>query len=194
MKVKEQPGRRRLYPYLALIALAVLIIVVVTVFVEKPKDFQSYVKDSGYLGVLLMGILGSTSPIWPLPGSWAAFIGGGLGLNPGLLALAAGIGEPLGELTAYIGGYGGQVAIRDWKRYAQIENWMRRHGGITIFVVSAVPNNVIKFAVAAAGALRYPWWKFFVLCWAGKTLKSLGFALAGLGFFNAVLDLLHRIF
>ena len=194
MKIKEEPGRRRLYFYLALIVVAVLIIVVVTVFVEKPKDFQSYVKDSGYLGVLLMGILGSTSPVWPLPGSWAAFIGGGLGLNPGLLALAAGIGEPLGELTAYIGGYGGQVAIRDWKRYAQIENWMRRHGGITIFLVSAVPNNLIKFAVAAAGALRYPWWKFFLLCWAGKTLKSLGFALAGLGFFNVVLDLLHRIF
>lgn len=194
MKLKEEPGRRRLYPYLALMALAVLIIVAVTVFVEKPEDFRSYVRNSGYLGVLLMGILGSTSPVWPLPGSWAAFIGGGLGLNPGLLALAAGIGEPLGELTAYIGGYGGQVAIRDWKRYAQIENWMRHHGGITIFLVSAVPNNLIKFAVAAAGALRYPWWKFFLLCWAGKTLKSLGFALAGLGFFNVVLDLLHRIF
>lgn len=192
--IKPTLRQKRTYPYLALIAAAVAIILIVSILVGKPKDFEGYVKTSGYLGVLLMGILGSTSPIWPLPGSWAAFIGGGLGLNPFLLALSAGIGEPLGETTAYLGGYGGQVAIKKWKRYAQIESWMRRRGRITIFLLSAVPNFAIKLAVVVAGALRYPWWRFFLFCWAGKTLKSLGFALAGAGLFTFVLNLLKMIF
>lgn len=180
--------------YLLLMIAALVIIALIIVFVEAPTDFESYITSSGYVGVMLMGLIGSASPIWPLPGSWAAFIAGGLGLNPFMLALAAGIGEPLGELTAYGAGFGGQVAVTKWKRYEQLEGWMTRHGPITIFLVSAIPNNLTKLAVVAAGVLRYPWWKFFAICWAGKTLKSLGFAMAGAGIFTIVVDVIDRVF
>jgi len=186
--------RRKQYYYLPLLIIAIVIIVAIVVFIDKPTDFEGYVKRSGYLGVLIMGIIGSASPIWPLPGSWAAFIAGGLGLNPIVLALAAGFGEPVGEATAYMAGYGGQVAITKWKRYERVEGWMKRHGAITLFLVSAVPNNLTKVVVIAAGALRYPWWKFFLLCWGGKTIKSFMFAIAGAGLFNAVLDIINRLF
>ncbi len=192
-QAEELPTRRRQFYYLPILIVAVVIVVLVIVFVDKPVDFEGYIKSSGYAGVLLMGIIGSTSPIWPLPGSWAAFIAGGLGLNPIMLALAAGFGEPIGEITAYMAGYGGQVAVTNWKRYNQIAGWMTRYGAITIFLVSAVPNTFTKFAVVAAGALRYSWWKFFVLCWAGKTIKSFGFAIAGAGFFNVIVNLIERL-
>ncbi|MDP7558958.1 MAG: VTT domain-containing protein, partial [Planctomycetota bacterium] len=191
---KGIPERRKQYYYLPLMIIAIVIIVAILLFVDRPTDFEGYVKRSGYLGVLLMGIIGSASPIWPLPGSWAAFIAGGLGLNPIVLALAAGFGEPVGEATAYMAGYGGQVAITKWKRYERVEGWMKRHGAIALFLVSAVPNNLTKVAVIAAGALRYPWWKFFLLCWGGKTIKSFAFAMAGAGFFNVALSLIERIF
>jgi len=175
------PGaRRKQLVYLLILTLGVGSIVLVMVLVKRPSSPVEYAKTIGYGGVFLMAVIGSFSPVWPLPGSWAAGLAAAFGLNPLFVGLAAGLGEPIGELSGYAAGYGGQIAINKWKRYAQIEGWMRRHGGITIFVVSAIPNFFIKLATIAAGALRYPIWRFFLFCWAGKTIKSLGFALVGM--------------
>lgn len=194
--LQPEAGRwsKRRLKYIALLIIGALAMILVGVLVQKPTDFEEYLTSAGYGGVFLMAIIGSASPVWPLPGSWAAFIAAGLGLNPLILGLAAGLGEPIGELSGYTAGYGGQIAINKWKRYAQIVKWMKRRGGITIFVVSAIPNFLIKLATIAAGALRYPLWKFFIFCWAGKTLKSLGFAFAGAGLFDGIKSLIERIF
>ncbi|MEE9401465.1 MAG: VTT domain-containing protein [Dehalococcoidia bacterium] len=180
-----QPGAklwsRTHLKYIVLLIAGALAMILVSILVQKPTNPQEYIETSGYAGVFIMGVIGSASPIWPLPGSWAAFVAAGLGLNPFLIGLVAGVGEPIGELSGYTAGYGGQIAINRWKRYGQIMNWMRRHGGMTIFIISAIPNFFIKLATIAAGSLRYPLWKFFIYCWAGKTVKSLGFALAGAG-------------
>ena len=198
---EEQPAepkvgvkRKGQLKYLLLLAAALLVVILVTVLVQKPTNFDEYIKSSGYIGVFIMALVGSASPIWPLPGSWAVFIAAGLGLNPIILGLLGGLGEPIGELTGYTAGFGGQVALQRFKRYKQIEGWMRRWGGPTIFVVSAIPNFFIKAATIAAGGLRYPIWKFFLFCWAGKTVKSLAFAFAGYGLFDGIKHLIDRIF
>jgi membrane protein YqaA with SNARE-associated domain len=198
---EEQPAepkvgvkRKGQLKYLLLLAAALLAVILVTVLVQKPTNFDEYLKSSGYVGVFLMALIGSASPIWPLPGSWAVFIAAGLGLNPIILGLLGGLGEAIGELTGYTAGFGGQVALQRFKRYKQIEGWMIRWGGPTIFVVSAIPNVFIKAATIAAGGLRYPIWKFFLFCWAGKTVKSLAFAFAGYGLFDGIRHLIDRIF
>jgi len=198
---EEQPAqpaagvkRKSQLKYLLLLAAALLAVILVTVLVQKPTNFDEYIKSSGYIGVFLMALIGSASPIWPLPGSWAVFIAAGLGLNPIILGLLGGLGEAIGELTGYTAGFGGQVALQRFKRYNQIEGWMRRWGGPTIFVVSAIPNVFIKAATIAAGGLRYPIWKFFLFCWTGKTVKSLAFAFAGYGLFDGIKHLIDRIF
>jgi len=173
-------NRRKQLVYMLILTLGVASVILVMILVKKPTSPVEYAKTIGYGGVFLMAVIGSFSPVWPLPGSWAAGLAAAFGLNPVLVGLAAGFGEPIGELSGYAAGYGGQIAINKWKRYAQIEGWMKRHGGITIFVVSAIPNFFIKLATIAAGALRYPLWRFFLFCWAGKTIKSLGFALVGM--------------
>ena len=188
------PKRKGQLKYLLLLAAALLAVILVTVFVQKPKNIDEYIKSSGYVGVFLMALIGSASPVWPLPGSWAIFIAAGLGLNPIILGLLGGLGESIGELTGYTAGFGGQVALQRLKRYAQIEKWMKRWGGLTIFVVSAIPNVFIKLATIAAGSLRYPLWKFFLFCWSGKTIKSLAFAFAGYGLFDGIRHLIDRIF
>jgi membrane protein YqaA with SNARE-associated domain len=180
--------------YIFLAVAALIAIVLVTVLVQRPSDPEEYLKSAGYGGVLLMGIIGSSSPLWPLPGSWAAFIAAGLGMNPILLGLAAGLGEPIGELSGYTVGYGGHRAVQKWNRYPQVERLVRRYGGPSIFLVSAIPNFGTKLATTAAGTLRYPVGKFFLYCWAGKTLKSLAFAFAGAGFFEGVKNLFERVF
>jgi uncharacterized membrane protein YdjX (TVP38/TMEM64 family) len=180
--------------YLVLLVAALLAIILVTVLVQKPTNVDEYIKSSGYVGVLVMAIIGSASPVWPLPGSWAIFIAAGLGLNPIILGLLGGIGEPIGELTGYTFGFGGQVALQRLKQYARVERWMKRWGGLTIFLVSAIPNFLIKLATISAGSLRYPLWRFFIFCWAGKTIKSLAFAFAGYGLFDGIRHLIDRIF
>ncbi len=180
--------------YIGLLIVAVGVIVSITFLVDRPDNFEDYIQSSGYIGVFLMAVIGSSSPVWPLPGSWAVFIGAGLGLNPLILTLLAGIGEPIGESTAYGAGYGGQVVITNIKGYAKVEGWMKRRGGIILFLLSAIPNVLIKAAVICAGALRYPFWKFFLYVLGGKIIKSAFFAVTGYYFFDALFELFDRFF
>ena len=55
---------------------------------------------------------------------------------------------------------------------------MGHHGGLVLFILSVVPNPFFDAAGIAAGALRYPVWRFLGLVWMGKTLKYLGTAYA----------------
>jgi membrane protein DedA with SNARE-associated domain len=56
---------------------------------------------------------------------------------------------------------------------------MRRHGSVTVFVLSAIPNPLFDLAGITAGMLRFPVWRFLVACFLGKTVKGIVFALAG---------------
>jgi len=192
--LKRFLNRHSRLAYIGILTVAIAIIIAITFLIDRPENFEEYIQNSGYVGVFLMALSGSASPVWPLPGSWAVFIGAGLGLNPLLLTLIAGLGEPMGESTAYMTGYGGQVMVTNIKGYYKVEGWMKRRGGIIIFLVSAIPNVLIKAAVICAGALRYPFWKFFLFCWTGKTLKSAFFAITGYYFFDALFDLFDRWF
>jgi membrane protein DedA with SNARE-associated domain len=109
----------------------------------------------------------------------AAFIAGGLGWNVFLIALAVGVGESIGEWVGYAGGFGTQIAVEKLNFYERIEAWMKRRGSIVIFLAAAIPNHFIKAVGAAAGALRYPAWKYYLLTFAGKFIKSLVAALIG---------------
>jgi len=46
---------------------------------------------------------------------------------------------------------------------------------------------VFDLAGIAAGVLRFPFWKFFLLCWLGRTLLYIGAALAGAWGWEAML-------
>jgi uncharacterized membrane protein YdjX (TVP38/TMEM64 family) len=50
----------------------------------------------------------------------------------------------------------------------------------TIFAASSTLNPFFDLFGFAAGAVRVPWWKFFLVCWAGKTIKNIALAYAGM--------------
>jgi uncharacterized membrane protein YdjX (TVP38/TMEM64 family) len=158
--------------------------------IKEIKEFENF----SYSFIFLMGIAGSAAPIWPLTGAISAFLWAGWsGLSWGIpfVALAAGTGEAIGELSGYTLGYGGQPAFKKWKRYQRFEEWMKRHRAVAIFLVSAVPIplHIIKLVNASAGASHFPVWKMFLLCWMGKIIKCFGFALAGVGLLSWITDL-----
>jgi membrane protein YqaA with SNARE-associated domain len=132
----------------------------------------------GYPGIFLVSLLGNATVILPAP-SLALVFAMGSALPPVLVGLSAGVGEALGELTGYAAGFGGRAVIGEPKVYARLEAWMGRGGGPTVFVLSAIPNPFFDIAGIAAGALRYPVWRFLLFCWLGKTLKTIAVAYAG---------------
>ncbi len=143
----------------------------------------------GYSGIFLVSLLGNATIILPAP-SLVLVFSMGSALPPVLVGLVSGVGEALGELTGYATGFGGRAIIENEKRYRRLVRWMERRGGITVFVLSVIPNPVFDLAGIAAGTLRYPLWRFLLFCWLGKTIKTMLVAWAGALSFNAIKPLL----
>lgn len=139
----------------------------------------------GYVGVFIVNFIGAAALVLPMPGVAAVFGGGAwlspvLGIPPPLLvALVAGTAEALGEFSGYAIGYGGRAMVEERPLYRRLEVWMRRHGTVTMFVMSLIPNPAFDVVGALAGAVHMPLWRFFLAVWAGKTLKGLYIAAGG---------------
>jgi membrane protein YqaA with SNARE-associated domain len=155
---------------------ALTLSILIFLFRDRVAEFASY----GYLGLFVISVVGNATVLLPMPSLVATFVTGGV-LNPWLVGIVSGAGMAIGELSGYLAGYGGRAIIeaKDRDRYQRLENWMRRYGALTIFVLSVIPNPVFDLAGIAAGALHYPVWRFLLFCFLGKTVKGLVLAFAG---------------
>lgn len=109
-----------------------------------------------------------------------------------LVALVGALGEALGESTAYLAGYGGSGVIEHRRMYQRLHYWMERHGMATVFVFSVIPNPFIDLAGLAAGASKYPFYKFMTACWLGKSVKTLVICWAAVHSAGWILHLLAK--
>ena len=132
----------------------------------------------GYPGVFFFSWFGSVSILLPVPGLLAVCGAGSLELNVVTVALLSGVGETLGELSAYFVGFGGSGLVEKRSFYVKLSGWMRRRGTLVLFVVSAIPNPVFDVVGIAAGATRFPLGRFIAVVLVGKALKGLGVAYA----------------
>jgi len=155
-------------------ALLVALVIGLSVAIFFLRDQFARLASVGYGGIFLVSLLGNATIVLPAPS----------------LGLAAGVGEALGELTGYAAGYGGRAVIENQATYEKLVGWMRRRGGITILVLSIVPNPFFDIAGIAAGSLRYPIWRFLLFCWLGKTIKTVLVAYAGAYSLNVIQPLL----
>ena len=159
----------------------VLTFVVVAIALGAAVSFRDHIQELqryGYLAVFLTGLVSNATLILPVPGLAVSSVMGSV-LNPWLVGLVGGLGQALGELTGYMAGYSGQTLVDENPVYSRLTTWMRRHGTLTIFVLALVPNPVFDLGGIAAGALRFPLWKFLASSAAGKVLKNVIFAMAG---------------
>jgi len=157
-----------------------------------PIDWQNLdwdtIKPYGYVGLFVVTFISDATVLIPFPGLVVVFIAGGF-LNPLLIGLASGLGSALGELTGYLAGYGGRAVVENRAAYMKLESWMRRNGTLTILFLSVIPNPLFDMAGMMAGALKYPLWKFLLVCWLGKAIKFTVVAFAG----TASLDIVYRL-
>jgi membrane protein DedA with SNARE-associated domain len=177
---------------IAVLFLVAGIVTSVVIFSERLIDFKQY----GYLGAFLVSILASATVIAFIPSVPVIFALGGV-LNPFLVGLVAGVGEAMGEFTAYFAGRSGHAFLFSRAKpaqasepkgmYAWIQRWVKTRGGLALFLSAAVFNPFFSVIGATAGALRFPPWKFFLIVWAGKTVKWTVVALIGWGTLSVIL-------
>jgi membrane protein DedA with SNARE-associated domain len=179
-QAKELSGIKR-WLFLALIVVVVLgISYAILRFSTKLEWFEQY----GYLGAFVTSFITCSTVLFPIPGFVViAAIAASPATNWAVVALVSSFGDGLGESISYIAGYSGAAVIHpaQLKWYKRAEVWMKRWGSATIFVLALVP---LPFDVAgmAAGALRFPLWKFVLATIAGRLPRQLvGCYLARLG-------------
>jgi membrane protein DedA with SNARE-associated domain len=164
-------------------ALILIGVIVLTVYLISIRDQVKQLGTYGYPGIFLVSILANATIIVPLPGILLTSAMGAV-FNPFWVAVAAGLGAALGELSGYLAGFSGQAVIENTKRYERMTNWMKKYGDITILVLAFIPNPVFDVAGMIAGALKMKPAKFLFYCAVGKILKMMVFAYTGASLFN----------
>ena len=138
------------------------------------EDFAAY----GYPGIFLVALIANATVFLPAPGVAVVFAMGSI-FNPFGVALAAGAGGAIGELSGYLAGFSGQAVGERTNIYERINPWVQKFGGWTILILSAIPNPFFDVAGVAAGIAKMSLQKFLFACWIGQTIKMAMFAYAG---------------
>jgi membrane protein YqaA with SNARE-associated domain len=189
--------------YLAISTLAVMVIgsIVGSVYLVKHWDYISRLEQEGFLGLFLISLFaGSPIPI-PTPSMILTFTLGSI-LNPALVALVSGFGNSVGQALVYWTGRGGLVFFknlgvslkvdensRSWigrivrkLSMPRMREFARRHVLWAVFVLGMYPNPLLMPIIMGMGAARYSFWRFYIVCWAGKTMEAI--VLSYLGYFG----------
>lgn len=158
--------------------MALFVVVALSVFIFSIRDQAEELAVYGYPGIFVLSFLAYATVLLPAPGVAVVFTMGSI-FNPVGVALAAGTGAALGELSGYLAGFGGQAVIERADVYERLTRWMKRNGPLTIFLLAAIPNPFFDLAGVAAGSLKMPVARFLIFCWMGEVVKMGIFAYAG---------------
>lgn len=184
-------NKRRLNLLRLLILVGVVaLIVVLFIFRDQVKKLQDY----GYAGIFLISIAANATIIIPLPGVAFTTAMGAI-FNPIGVAIAAGLGAAIGELTGYLAGFSGQAIVERVDLYERLTKWMKEHQNMAYVMVALlafIPNPLFDLAGMASGALKLPIWKFLIACAIGKIFKMLIFAYAGYYSYGYISSLFSR--
>ena len=138
--------KKRLIPLLTL--LLVIAISVVLFSYGRNPEIIAKLESYGYLGAFLISLIGNATVLFPgivLP------ILSGLGIvlypaaglvSPVMVGLAGGAGAAIGEMVGYMAGYSGRGIVENNKLYERLVDWVRRWGGIAIFIFALVHLSV----------------------------------------------------
>jgi membrane protein YqaA with SNARE-associated domain len=160
---------------LVTIALCALVLV----YWQDVREFSRY----GYIGAFIVSFLAGVTVLVPVPSVFIVFTLGAV-LNPVFMGIVAGAGEAVGSMVVYVIGIGNARAFHalDHGVMARFRVWIKTRGALSIFLMSAIFNPLFFPFTAVAGMMHFGWWRFFLLCLAGKVLKNI--IVAGAGYYG----------
>lgn len=169
-----KPDRRT--QMLRLLALLFVVTLTILIFINRKRVGE--LEALGYPGIFLVSAIANASLILPVPGVLITSAMGAV-FNPFWVAVAAGSGATVGEISGYMAGFGGRGVVERTRWHERVENWMRRYGSVVVFLLAFFPNPLFDIAGITAGVLKMPLWRFLFWCLLGKILKMLLFAYLG---------------
>ncbi len=170
--------KRNIIPLLTLLLVIAITAGVFFIYQNFPNKFDE-LKNYAYLGVFLISLLFNATVILPAGNFLILFTLGGILPLPVMVGLAGGAGAAIGEMTGYMAGYSGRALVAKQGRiYARLEHEVERWGALAVFILSLAPL-VFDLVGIAAGALRFPLWKFILFCWLGRTILYIIIAFFG---------------
>ena len=154
-----------------------------TIWLQRHPEWLERIGRSPWAlpALFAASVISSATLFMPVPGLAITTLVGSL-LNPVVVGVVAGIGQTVGEMTGYMAGYSGQGLVDRTKAYERVEGWMRQNqlvGLLVVFGLALIPNPLFDATGMAAGALRFPVWKYLTAAGVGKVLKNILFAFAG---------------
>lgn len=158
----------------SLVAVFIALVLGLSYLVLRFSTGLEWSQQYGILGAFIIAFVTNITILFPIPGFAIVWAIAASTSNWATVALAAGVGAGLGEITAYLAGRWGAVLIDPdksiWYRRAAL--WMERYGNLTVFIFSF---TWLPFDLAgiAAGALRYPFRKFLLWTVLGRVLRYL---------------------
>ncbi len=173
--------------YLQLTSLALVIVLIILIIWQR-ENITSFAMTLAeypglkYIGIFVISAAACATLVIPIPGLAMTSLIGTLAVGPWdplLIGLSSGLGATLGEITGYLLGYSGRMAISYTKTYEQVVGWMKKWGSLTIFLLALLPNPLFDVAGLAAGILKYPLWKFLLVGAAGRLPKHILFSYMG---------------
>lgn len=180
--------RQRVIPVLVLLFIVAIVVVILSLYRTHPEKLEE-LQQFGYLGVFVISIILNATLVLPAGNFIIIAALGGVLPSATLVGLIGGLGAAIGEITGYAAGYSGREIISRRQVYYRLEKWVKKWGALTIFLLSAAPI-VFDIVGLAAGALRFPFWKFFIATWLGRSILYLVIAWAGAMGWQALLDFL----
>jgi len=159
------------------------ITIILCVVIIHHRGYLEQIQSWGYLGCFIVNVFASGTLVMPGLGMMFTFTLGGV-LNPAIVGAVAGIGEAMGAVGAYFTGYGGTGLHRNCNNglYTRFSNILQRHGSKAVFFMASILNPIYYPFAVFMGMLRFGLTRFFLLTWAGRTMKNL--ILAYLGYFG----------
>lgn len=140
---------------------------------------ESLALQYGYFGIFLISLIGALSIFFPIPYTVIIFTLGGT-FEPLWIAVAAGIGSAVGELSGYLLGFGGRRVISE-KYKKKMEFLMKlfdRFGSIVIFLfaLTPLPDDLLFIPL---GVIRYSLVRALVPALIGKICMNFIVAYSG---------------
>ena len=142
---------------------------------------QQLALNYGYFGIFLISLIGALSIFFPLPYTVVIFWLGSTGtFDPFLIAIVAGIGSAVGELSGYTLGFYGRKVISTERR-RKMEFMLKvfdRFGPVAIFVfaLTPLPDDLLFIPL---GIMHYNLVKAFIPALIGKTCMNFIVAYGG---------------
>jgi uncharacterized membrane protein YdjX (TVP38/TMEM64 family) len=144
---------------------------------NRIHEFESF----GYPGIFLVSLLANATVFIPLPGIMMTTAMGAV-FNPFWVAIAAGLGGGLGEISGYMLGFSGRELVNKPLWHGKVEGWIKQYGIWVIVLMAFIPNPAFDLVGFTAGVLKMPLWKFIIAACLGNILKMMVFSFGGAGF------------